>query len=101
MSILHGRSSRLGSDYDAGKGGPPEMIAEGRGSLEMFDSQDSPHLLFMAWYWPSQGESLVRRYRFEGWEDLSGRKCLRFAIVRYLGDPRDDRNFRRYWVDVE
>jgi hypothetical protein len=101
ISALDGRQASLNEDFEPQPGGPRNPFFEGRGTIENFDNMDSPHALFMSWYWPYAGKNLARHYRFEGWEDVGGRNCLRFAIVRYLADPKDDKNFRRYWVDLE
>jgi hypothetical protein len=100
-ATLRGRLQKLSEDFEPKPGRPRNVMLDDRGTIENLDNMNSPHPLFMSWFWAYAGQHLARRYRFEGWEEVGGRNCLRVAIVRFGGDPAKEPSFRRYWVDVE
>lgn len=86
-------------DHDAGKGRPALV----EGSREGFQCIGSPER-FLALFVLKGPLTLPgsSEYRFEGWEDVDGHRCLRFSIVIPPGtsDPAKG-SLERFWVDLE
>jgi len=104
MSVLHGRledatRSTAGSPFSD----PARDVRVGPRTIESFSKTDSPRdLLMTTWDLSFTGDQL-RSVNFlaEGWEEVDGRNCLKVRLDLSLNDDRRERDFRRYWVDLE
>ena len=75
-----------------------ETLSSSIGSLT---DQEGPLGLFWAWYWKLQGDLVRGNCTFQDWEDVDGRRCLRFRLDMYRDGFQRDLDNRQYWVDIE
>ena len=80
----------------------PTTAPGGPGSLSR---QDSPERIFLAYYYPTLRDPAEHELETQGWETLSGHRCLRVRMLRY---PRSDLKgsvgglpYMRLWIDLE
>lgn len=104
-AILHGKMELMNATPDAGRPvrlRSPQAGPGGPGSLGRFDS---PERIFLDWYFPTLGEPAEHDFKAQGWEDLSGQRCLKVGmlqqprrlLVGWKGAPPSV----RYWIDPQ
>ena len=82
----------------------PETVQESPADRNSLLTAASPeevlrHIEFDGW--TADNEEFSNYVKVEGWEAISGRKCLRFVIDGQLGTEQEGSNHERYWMDLE
>ena len=80
-----------------------EKPTVGGGGPGVIKHSYSPEEIHYAWFFRTMGDPAKKGYKYLGWEEIDGRRCLKVELDVAWGFPEhmEDRPIYRFWIDME